>query len=127
MNTRRMPALILALTLTVLAAAACNKAGSSPTATYKAFYKAMKDKDVAGLKKVATKKGLQEIEDDAKKANKSSDELLKEVMGTYKLPPSDESKDEKIEGDKATLQVKNEKDAWEPMSFVKEDGEWKMK
>lgn len=127
MNTRRMLALNLALTLLVLAAVACNKGGSSPTATYKAYYAAMRNKDLAAFKKVLTKKDLQDVEDDAKKVKKSSDERLKDLMAAIPLPKSDESKDEKIDGDKATLQVKNEKDEWDNINFVKEDGEWKIK
>jgi hypothetical protein len=122
-----MLALVLALALTTLAAVGCNKSGSSPTATYKAAYTAMKNKDVAGFKKVMTKKDLQDMEDAAKKANKSSDDMLKDLMNAIPAPKSDESKDEKISGDTATLQVKNDKDAWETINFVKEDGEWKMK
>ena len=127
MNRRQMLALALALTLTTLAALACKGAGSSPTATWKAAYAAVKNKDVAAFKKVVTKKDLQDIEDEAKKAGKSSDDMLKEAMNAIPLPKSDESKDEKIDGDKATLQVKNEKDEWETVNLVKEDGEWKMK
>lgn len=127
MNTRRMLALTLALAITALGAAACNKGGSSPTATYKAAYAAMKNKDAAAFKKVMTKESQKDIEETAKKLNKSSDDMLKELMNEFKLPPSDESKDEKIDGDKATLQVKDEKGAWENINFVKEDGEWKMK
>jgi hypothetical protein len=122
-----MLALALALALTTLAAVGCNKGGSSPTATYKAAYNAMKNKDVAAFKKVMTKKDLQEMEDAAKKVKKSSDDMLKDLMNAIPVPKSDESKDEKISGDNATLQVKNDKDAWETINFVKEDGEWKMK
>jgi hypothetical protein len=127
MNKRRMTALVLALTLTAFAAFACNKGGSSPTATYKAAYDAMKNKDTAGFKKLMTKKDLQDMEDTAKKANKSLDDMLKDLMTTIPLPKSAESKDEKINGDNATLQVKNDKDQWETINFVKEDGDWKMK
>lgn len=127
MSTRRMLALTLALVLTTLAAVGCKGAGSSPTATYKAAYAAVKNKDAAAFKKLMTKKDAQDIEDEAKKANKSSDDMLKELMNEFKLPKTDESKDEKIDGDKATLQIKNEKDEWETVNFVKEDGEWKMK
>ena len=87
----------------------------------------MKNKDTTAFKKVITKKDLQDIEYTAKKANKSSDEMLKELMNAIPLPKSGESKDEKITGDTATLKVKNDKDAWETINFVKEDGEWKMK
>lgn len=128
MNTRRMLVLSLALALTTLAAVACNTgSGSSPTATYKAAYDAMKNKDTAAFKKLMTKKDLQDIEETAKKAGKSSDDMLKDVMTAIPLPKSADSKDEKIDGDNATLQVKNEKDEWETIRFVKEDGAWKMK
>lgn len=130
MNKRRMLALMLALTLTTLAALACNTGsggGSSPTATYKAAYEAMKNKDTAAFKKLMTKKDLQDIEETAKKANKTSDEMFKDLMTAIPLPKSAESKDEKIDGDNATLQIKNNKDEWETINFVKEDGDWKMK
>lgn len=35
-------------------------------------------------------------------------------------------RNEKIEGDKATLDVKNAFGVWETIPFVKEDGEWKI-
>jgi hypothetical protein len=122
-----MLALTLALALTTLAAVACKGSGSSPTATYKAAYEAMKNKDAAAFKKVITKKDLQDMEEMAKKNNKSSDDMLKELLNAIPVPKSGESKDEKINGDNATLQVKNEKDQWDTINFVKEDGEWKMK
>ncbi|HEX7997515.1 MAG TPA: hypothetical protein VF528_03780 [Pyrinomonadaceae bacterium] len=127
MKTRRMLALALALALTTLATAACNKAGSSPTATYKAAYAAAKNKDVAGFKKVMAKDTQKSMEDMAKGVNKSSDDMVKDMLNEVKLPASDESKDEKIDGDNATLQVRDEKGGWETIRFVKEDGEWKMK
>lgn len=126
MKTRRMLALALALTLFPLSATSC-RGGSSPTKTYKAAYAAMKNKDVAAFKKVLTKKDLQDIEETAKKIGKSSDEMLKQLMEAIPLAKSDESKDEKIDGDKATLQVRNVKDEWETINLVKEDGDWKMK
>jgi hypothetical protein len=126
MKTRRMLALALALTLSTLAATGC-QGGSSPTKTYKAAYAAIKNKDAAAFKKVLTKKDLQDIEETAKKSGKSSDDMLKELIGAIPLAKSDETKDEKIDGDRATLQVKNEKDEWETINLVKEDGDWKMK
>jgi hypothetical protein len=127
MNRRRMLALLLALTLTTLAALACKGAGSSPTATWKAAYAAVKNKDVAGFKKVLSKKSVESLDEAAKRSNKSSDDFIKDILNDAKLAKSDESKDEKINGDTATLQVKTEKDDWETVNLVKEDGEWKMK
>ena len=52
---------------------------------------------------------------------------LKNRLGQDRARGVAGAKDEKIDGDKATLQVKNDKDAWESINLVKEDGEWKMK
>lgn len=128
MKTRSLLALALALALTTLAAVGCDKGGgSSPTTAYKAVYDALKNKDTAAFKKVMTKEALKDVEEMAKKNGKSYDDMLKDVMNAIPLPKSSDSKDEKIVGDKATLQVKNEKDGWETIDFVKEDGEWKLK
>jgi hypothetical protein len=102
-------------------------APSSPTATYNVAYEAMKNKDAAAFKKVITKKDLHDVEEMAKRDGKSSDDVLKALMNAIPLPKSGDSKDEKINGDTATLQVKNDKGEWEKINFVKEDGEWKMK
>jgi hypothetical protein len=122
---------IITLTLVFALAAvmaACGGSNSSPTAAYKTAYDSMKNKDVAGLKKVMPKKTLEQMETVAKAQNKSLDDMMKQMLSTSeaKLPKSAESKDEKIDGDKATLQVKNEKDEWETVNFVKEEDGWKL-
>jgi len=42
------------------------------------------------------------------------------------MSPSDESRDEKINGDTATLEYLNDKGKWSQMDFVKEGTDWKM-
>jgi hypothetical protein len=38
-----------------------------------------------------------------------------------------ETRNEKIEGDKATLEIKDDKmDKWDTVPFVREDGQWKI-
>lgn len=105
---------------------ACSKGGggSSPTATAKAFYDAAKSKDVQGMKNALSKGSLAVMESFAKLDNKSLDEMLKEPSGTP--PATFESRNEVIKGDTATLEVKNNKGAWEKTPFVKEDGQWKL-
>jgi hypothetical protein len=114
-----------ALIVLALAVTACNKSGSSPTATAKAFYEATKTKDVDGMKKALSKKSLEMMEAFAKMGNKSLDESLKESNPT-KQPPSFEAQNEKINGDTATLDVKDENGKWQSVPFVKEDGQWKI-
>lgn len=128
MKYQRIITFTLVFALTAFIAACSSGGNSTPTAAYKTAYAAMKNKDVAGLKKVMPKKVMDEMEKAAKTQNKSLDDMLKTMVTSSdaKLPKSDESKDEKIDGDKATLQVKNEKDEWETVNFVKEDDGWKL-
>jgi hypothetical protein len=112
----------IALLVVALSGAACGKK-STPTETFKAFYEAAKKKDAAGIKKALSKGLLSKLEDEAKKANKSFDDFLVNVNLPDAMP---ETRNEKIDGDKATLEIKGRGDAWRPTNFVKEDGEWKL-
>jgi hypothetical protein len=126
MKERKITLLAGALIVLAFAAMACNKAGSSPTATAKAFYDAAKSKDVAGMKNVMSKKTLDMLERGAKAANKSVDDYMKQANDEDPPPATFESRNEKINGDTATVEVSNGKGGWQPFSFVKEDGQWKL-
>jgi hypothetical protein len=126
MKTQKISALVVALMAMALMATACNKAGSTPTATAKAFYDAAKSKDVAGMKSVLSKKMLDMMEKAAKTQNKSVDDFIKDSNEREPPPASFETRNEKIEGDTATVEVSNGKGGWEPFHFVKEDGQWKL-
>ncbi|MDT4954961.1 MAG: hypothetical protein QOJ02_3099 [Acidobacteriota bacterium] len=126
MKTRKILALVVALTSLALAAAACgSKAGASPTATAKAFYDAVKAKDATAIKATMSKSSLDMMEKFAKAENKSLDEMLKEPNSS-KQPPAFESQNESITGDTASIEVKDENGKWEKLPFVKEDGAWKI-
>ncbi len=109
----------------------CNRAGSSPTATMQAYFEAMQKKDAEALKKTLSKGTLDMFEQFAKAQNppKTLDEALKTGLSSTtntgeKMP---ETRNEKIDGDKATLEIKNDKTGqFETVPFVKEDGNWKI-
>ncbi|HEX8887800.1 MAG TPA: hypothetical protein VF779_01400 [Pyrinomonadaceae bacterium] len=125
MPRRKITAFIIALVVFTLLVAGCNKsAGLSPTATAKAFYDAAKAKDVNGMKNALSKKSLDMMEAFAKMGGKTLDESLKEP--NTKQPPTFEARNEKITGDTATLELKDEQGKWQTMPFVKEDGQWKI-
>ncbi|HWT01708.1 MAG TPA: DUF4878 domain-containing protein [Pyrinomonadaceae bacterium] len=126
MKTARIFAFALALVGLALASAACNKAGKSPTGTAKAFYDAVKSKDVAGMKNAMSKKSLQMMEQVAKIQNKSLDDWLKERSEQDPPTGSFETRNEKINGDMGTLEVNDGKGKWDTVHFVKEDGLWKL-
>ena len=129
MKLSKSIALAAALIATTLAATACSKlGGSSPTATLKAFYEATQKKDAEGIKKTLSKGTLEMLEGFAKAQNKTLDESLKSGLAndtsSGNMP---ETRNEKVDGDKATVEVKNDKTGqWESVPFVKEEGNWKI-
>ena len=127
MNTRRINALCAAFALFFTVSACSLLGGSTPTATFKAFYEASKKKDVSGMKKTLSKGTLDMFDKLAKEQNKTTDEMLKDVDKDDKSEKMPETRNEKITGDTATLEVKNEKtNKWDSLPFVKENGEWKI-
>ncbi|MDQ3818543.1 MAG: DUF4878 domain-containing protein [Acidobacteriota bacterium] len=119
-------ALAVAL-LAIASAAGCNKAGSTPTETTKAFYNAAKNNDVQTMRSLMSKDTVAAMEKFAKAENKSLDDFLKDENKSDPPPDTLETRNEKIEGDKATLEVKDKKSGWETLHFVKEDGQWKLR
>lgn len=120
-DRRGLVAIITLLTI-ALAGLACGKK-STPTDAFKAFYDAAKKKDAEAIKKTISKNLLSKLDDMAKKQNKPLDELLVNVTLPDTMPAV---RGEKIDGDRATLEFQNRADSWKPLSFVKEDGEWKL-
>jgi hypothetical protein len=127
MKIRQTTALLL-VTLLAMAIAACGgKKASTPTEAFKSFYEAAKGKDVATLKTLMTKETLAEMEREAKGRDKTLDAFLADESQKGLPPAMPQLGEEKIEGDKATLQFKSEKSTnWSTASFVKEDGAWKI-
>ncbi len=99
---------------------------NSPTEVLKNLNEASKTRDVEAVKNSVSKGTLALMEDSAKKQNTTVDELLKKDNGVpFKELP--ETRNEKIEGDTATLELKNTTTGgWETVPFVKEDGSWRL-
>jgi hypothetical protein len=129
MKIRQTTALVMMAALLTLGLAACGgKKASTPTEAFKLFYEAAKNKDVATLKRVMSKETLAEMEREAKGKNKSLEDFLSEESQKGLPPAMPQTGEEKIDGDKATLQFKSDEKAtnWSNASFLKEDGEWKV-
>ena len=99
----------------------------TPTETVKAFIAAYQKKDVEAFKKLVSKKSLAEMEKAAKAEKETLDKKIEELLADEKLPfkGEPEMRNEKIDGDKASVEVKIE-DKWENTPLVKEDGVWKF-
>jgi ABC-type glycerol-3-phosphate transport system substrate-binding protein len=128
MKKRKITLLVgVLIALAVITAACGGKAGSSPTATAKAFYEAARSKDISGMKSLVSKNTLDMLDKAAKAQNKTVDDLLKASNESAPPPATFETRNEKIDGDKATLEVNQDgKGKWQTVTFVKEDGSWKL-
>jgi uncharacterized protein YceK len=100
----------------------------SPTQTMKNFVEASQKKDVEAIKKSLSGGSLKMMEGIAKMQGKTLDDTIKEGdTGGNDFKGVPEMRNEKIEGDTATLEVKNEKTGeWDTLYFVKEENEWKI-
>lgn len=129
MKIRQTTALLVVAFLTV-ALAACgggSTKASTPTEAFKSFYEAAKSKDVAALKTLMTKETLAEMEREAKGKDKTLDAFLADESQQSLPTTMPQVGEEKIEGDKATLQFKSDKATnWSTAAFIKEDGAWKI-
>ena len=116
------------VTLLAIAFVGCNSLPKtdSPTDVLKKFVEASKKKDVETIKQTLSSGTLKMIDESAKKQNTTLDEALKKDDGnTLKEMP--ETRNEQIEGDTATVEVKNPATSdWDKIPFVKEDGKWKI-
>ena len=99
---------------------------NTPDAAMKAFYEAAKNKDVQGMKSVLSRKMLAELEKAAQAQNKSLDDYVRDSNETGPPPATLETRNEKIDGETATLEISNGKGEWETVNFAKEDGQWKV-
>lgn len=100
---------------------------STPVDAYKAAYNARKNKDVPALKKLMSKDIMEFFGEIAGLGEQPQtvDEMLKELCDKPQAPTA-ETRNLKIDGDKATLEYLDEKGGWSTMDFIKEDGMWKL-
>ena len=114
--------------ITALVLVAC-KSGPAPGDTFKAYFEAQKKKDVAGMKQTLSKSSLAMMEASAKVQGVTVDKMIEGQLEhpSSKVDKLPEIRNEKIDGDKATIELRNEEaNRWDTMYFVKEDSKWKI-
>lgn len=115
------------LLLLITSAAACGGGQpATPLETFKTYVKAIKAKDTTTMKLLLSKGTIKMHEQEAKAQAVTLDDIVKRETLFSDSQKTVEFRDEKIDGDKATLQVKNSYGAWETVPFVREDGAWKI-
>jgi hypothetical protein len=112
----------------VVAAAACggSKQPATPVETLKAYTIALKSKDTTMMKLLLSEETLKLHREEAKARGVTLDEIVSQQS----LFPADQRvfsyRNEKIDGDKATVEVENSFGGWDRVSLVREGGAWKI-
>lgn len=99
---------------------------ASPKKTFETYIKALKQKDTTTMKVLLSNETIKMHEQEAKAQGLTVDDIVKREALVTPDQTTVEYKNEKIDGDKATLEVKNSYGSWETLPFVKEDGVWKI-
>lgn len=116
--------LVLALAVALFGCGAQKPA--TPLETFKTYVKAYKQKDMATMKLLLSDATLKMHEREAKAQGTTVDDVLKRETMIGEGQRAVEYRDENIEGDRATLQIKNVFGSWETLPFIREDGVWKI-
>lgn len=98
----------------------------SPVETMKTYTKAVKAKDTTTMKLLLSAETIKMLDQEAKSQNVVLDEIVKRETLFPESQKVFEFRNEKIEGEKATVEVKNSFSQWETWPFLFEDGQWKI-
>ena len=78
------------------------------------------------MKLLLTRDSIKMHEQEAKAQGATLDDIVKRETLFAEGQRVVEVRNEKIDGDRATLEVKDPYGVWETVPFLKEDGEWKI-
>lgn len=122
---RFLPGLII-FTIFMLSLACAESRPATPIETFKAYTKAIKEKDTTTMKLLLSQETIKMHESEAKAQGVTLDDVVKRETLFTQDQKTVKFRNEKIEGEKATLEVENSFGSWETVPFVKEDGNWRI-
>jgi hypothetical protein len=99
---------------------------STPLETLKAYTTAIKKKDTTTMKLLLSKDSIKMAEQEAKAQNVNLDEIVKRETLFNEAQKTVEFRNEKIDGDKATIEMKDSFSSWNTIPFIREEGIWKI-
>ena len=118
---------VMILLSVALIALGCGKPEpATPLQTFKTYVKAIKQKDTTTMKLLLSNATIRMHEQQAKAQGVTVDDIVKRETLFAENQSTVEYRNEKIDGLKATIQVKNSFEVWETVPFVFEDGAWKI-
>ncbi|MGH9821516.1 MAG: hypothetical protein ACRD43_15235 [Pyrinomonadaceae bacterium] len=118
--------IILSLAAAMFTGCSGTQEPASPKKTFETYIKALKQKDTTTMKVLLSSETIKMHEQEAKAQGLTVDDIVKRETLVSPDQTTVEYRNEKIDGDKATLEVKNSYGSWETLPFVREDGVWKI-
>ncbi|MGH7783066.1 MAG: hypothetical protein ACREO5_04400 [Candidatus Binatia bacterium] len=118
--------IILSLAAAMFTGCSATQEPASPKKTFETYIKALKQKDTTTMKVLLSSETIKMHEQEAKAQGLTVDDIVKRETLVSPDQTTVEYRNEKIDGDKATLEVKNSYGSWETLPFVREDGVWKI-
>lgn len=118
--------IIIFLLAGFLAACAETEKPSTPLETLKAYTTAIKKKDTTMMKLLLSDASIKMSEQEARAQNVTLDDVIKKETLFKPTQSNVEFRNEKIDGDRATIEMKDSFETWTTVLFLREEGIWKI-
>ncbi len=112
--------------MAALIACAGGSKPATPIETFVTYTKAIKQKDIPTMKVLLSSETLKMHELEAQAQGVTVDDIVKRETLFIESQTKVRYKNEKIDGDQATLEVENSFGSWETVPFILEGGTWKI-
>ena len=98
----------------------------TPLQAFKTYTRAVKAKDTTTMKMLLSNESLKMHEQEAKAQGVNVDDIVKRESLFNADQTTVEFRNEKVDGDKASIEVKDTFGIWITVPFIREDGVWKI-
>lgn len=121
---------IFILFLLCFAIASCSSSDApqtkTPLETLQAYVKAFQKKDYTTMKLLLSDATIKMHQESAKAQGVTLDDIVQRETLISPEQKTVEFRNQKIDGEKATIEMKNNFGAWDTINFVREQGIWKL-
>lgn len=117
---------LLILSVGLFLACGESRKPETPLETLKIYTQAIKKKDAAQMKRLLSEASVRMFEQEAKAQNLPLDEIVRRDPIFNENQKTVEFRNEKINGERATIELKNSFGMWNTIFFVRENGIWKI-
>lgn len=123
---RSLLSLLIPAVLMFAAACSLESQPETPVDAFKRYVTAVKQKDTTTMKFLLSSESIKMHEQEAKAQNVPLDDIVKRETLVAEGQKVVEFRNQKIEGDAATLEVKDSFGTWTTVPFVREEDKWKI-